>query len=48
MIKVGILGTGVVGGAVVKTLLDNEEIITARAGKKIIPVKGVSKDTKIP
>ena len=46
-VKVGILGVGVVGSAVVKLLQDNEEIITARSGKKIIPVAGVVKDPAI-
>jgi homoserine dehydrogenase len=47
MLRVGILGVGIVGSAVIKTLLDNQEIITSRAGKKIVPVKGVTKDINI-
>jgi homoserine dehydrogenase len=44
MIKIGVLGLGVVGGATVKALKDNESIISARAGKTIRVIKGVSKD----
>jgi homoserine dehydrogenase len=41
MIKIGIIGVGTVGEAVVKNLEKNKEIIKARAGKEIKVVKGV-------
>ncbi len=41
MIKVGIIGVGTVGSSVVKILQKNKDIITARAGKEIMPVLGV-------
>lgn len=44
MIRVGIIGVGTVGSNVIKILQENEEIITARSGKKIVPVMGVVKD----
>jgi len=44
MIKVGILGVGVVGEAVVKNLEKNKDLIKARAGKEIKVVKGVVRD----
>ncbi|MDD2383285.1 MAG: homoserine dehydrogenase [Sulfurospirillaceae bacterium] len=44
MIKVGIIGVGTVGSNVIKILQENEEIITARSGKKIVPVLGIVKD----
>ena len=44
MIKVGIIGVGTVGSHVVKILQENEDIITARSGKKIIPIIGIVKD----
>lgn len=44
MIRVGIIGVGTVGSHVVKILQENEDIITARSGKRIIPVIGVVKD----
>lgn len=44
MIKVGIIGVGTVGSNVVKILQENEDIITARSGKKIVPIMGVVKD----
>ena len=40
MVKVGILGVGTVGESVAKILLENADIIEARAGKKIVPVIG--------
>jgi len=43
MIKVGIIGVGTVGSHVVKILQENEDIITARSGKKIVPILGVVK-----
>jgi homoserine dehydrogenase len=46
MIKVGIIGVGTVGTHVVKILQENEDIITARTGKKIVPILGVVKDLK--
>ena len=39
--KIAILGVGTVGQSVAKILKDNKEIITARAGKEIVPVIGV-------
>ncbi len=40
MVRVGILGVGTVGESVAKILEQNGDIIEARAGKRIIPVKG--------
>ena len=48
MIKVGIIGVGTVGSHVVKILRENEDIITARTGKKIVPVLGVVRDLNKP
>lgn len=45
MIKVGIIGVGTVGSHVVKILQENEDIITARSGKKIVPIMGIVRDT---
>ena len=44
MVKVGILGVGTVGESVAKILLENGDIIEARAGKKIVPVLGAVRD----
>ncbi len=44
MVKVGILGVGTVGESVVRILEENADIIEARAGKKIVPTKGVVRD----
>ncbi len=44
MLKVGIIGLGTVGSSVVKILKENENIITARAGMKIVPAMGVAKN----
>ena len=44
MIKVGIIGVGTVGSSVVRILQKNRDIITARAGKEIVPVFGVVKN----
>ena len=44
MVKVGILGVGTVGESVAKILLENADIIEARAGRKIVPVLGVVRD----
>ena len=41
MVKIGIIGLGTVGEAVVKNLLKNKDIIKARAGKEIKVIKGV-------
>ncbi len=41
MVNIGIVGVGTVGESVVKILQDNEDIITARAGKKLNVIKGV-------
>ncbi len=40
MIKIGIIGVGTVGESVVKILQKNRDIISARAGKEIVVVKG--------
>ena len=44
MVKIGIIGVGTVGEAVIKNLEKNKEIIKARAGKEIKVVKGVVKN----
>ena len=44
MIKVGIIGVGTVGSSVVRILQKNKDIITARAGKEIVPLIGVVKN----
>lgn len=44
MMRVGIIGVGTVGSHVVKILQENEDIITARSGKKIVPIMGIVKD----
>jgi homoserine dehydrogenase len=44
MLKVGIIGVGTVGASVAKILEENSEIISARSGKKIVPVLGVVRD----
>jgi len=44
MLKVGIIGLGTVGSSVVKILKKNEDIISARAGVKIVPAIGVARD----
>jgi len=44
MVKVGILGVGTVGESVAGILLENADIIEARAGKKIVPVIGAVRD----
>ena len=41
MIKIGIVGVGVVGESVVKILEDNKDIIRARSGKEIIVKTGI-------
>lgn len=41
MLKVGIIGVGTVGSSVANILIDNKDIITARAGVEIIPAIGV-------
>jgi homoserine dehydrogenase len=41
MLRVGIIGVGTVGTSVANILLDNKNIITARAGKEIVPTIGV-------
>ena len=46
MLKVGIIGVGTVGASVANILKDNEDIITACAGKKIVPVIGVVNNLK--
>jgi len=44
MVKIGILGVGTVGASVANILEDNEGIIEARAGKKILVKSGVVKN----
>ncbi|KAA6225214.1 MULTISPECIES: homoserine dehydrogenase [unclassified Campylobacter] len=46
MLKVAILGYGVVGSAVAKTLLQNKEIIKARCGEYIEPVIALARTPK--
>jgi len=46
MVKIGIIGLGTVGEAVVKNLEKNKDIIKARAGKEIKVVKGVVRNIK--
>jgi homoserine dehydrogenase len=45
MIKIGILGVGTVGEAVVKNLEKNKNLIKARAGKEIIVKKGLVRNS---
>jgi homoserine dehydrogenase len=44
MLRVGIIGVGTVGASVANILRDNKNIITARAGKEIVPTIGVVSD----
>lgn len=44
MLKVGVIGVGTVGTSVVKILIDNKEMITARAGREVVVTSGVVKD----
>ena len=44
MIKVGIIGVGTVGTSVAQILVDNADIISARAGTEIIVKRGVVKN----
>ena len=54
MVKIGILGVGTVGQSVADILEHNADIIEARAGKRIVPVKGAvrsldkKRDVSIP
>ncbi len=48
MVKIGILGVGTVGSSVAKILLENADIIEARAGRKIVPVLGAVRDLSRP
>jgi homoserine dehydrogenase len=48
MVKVGILGVGTVGASVAKILLENADVIEARAGRKIVPVIGAVRDLSKP
>lgn len=43
-LRIGVLGLGVVGGATVLALQDNEPIISARAGKNIRVIRGVTRE----
>jgi homoserine dehydrogenase len=47
MIKVAILGVGVVGSGVARVLDQNADIIKARCGKAIVPVIGVVKEPEL-
>ena len=40
MVRIGILGVGTVGQSVAKILIENGDIIEARAGKRVVPVIG--------
>lgn len=44
MIKIGIIGVGTVGTSVAQILRDNADVISARAGVKIVVKSGVVKD----
>jgi len=44
MVKVGLIGLGTVGSSVVKILEKNRDIIAARAGKEIVPIKAAVRD----
>ncbi len=44
MVRVGVLGVGTVGRAVVEILNENREIITARSGEEIVVKSGVVRD----
>ncbi len=44
MVKIAILGVGTVGESVARILEENRDIISARAGKEIVPVLGVVRD----
>lgn len=44
MVKVGVIGVGVVGTSVINILNDNKDIITARAGEEIVVKSGVVRD----
>ena len=44
MIKIGIVGIGTVGSAVIKNLQKNRDLIKSRAGKEIKIIKGVVRD----
>lgn len=41
MLKVGIIGVGTVGQSVAQILVDNADVISARAGQEIVATKGV-------
>ncbi|MGX2970816.1 homoserine dehydrogenase [Helicobacter sp. T3_23-1059] len=43
-LKIGLIGVGVVGGAVAKILQQNKKIITARTGVEIVIKKGIVKN----
>ncbi|MBE0491615.1 MAG: homoserine dehydrogenase [Sulfurospirillum sp.] len=44
MLRVGIVGVGTVGASVARILIENSDIISARSGKKIVPVLGIVRD----
>ena len=44
MLRVGIIGVGTVGESVVKILKKNKDIIKARAGVELLPIKGAVRD----
>ena len=41
MLKIGIIGVGTVGQSVAQILVDNADVISARAGQEIVATKGV-------
>jgi len=46
MLKIAIIGVGTVGSSVAQILLDNKDVITARAGCELIPEVGVVSNLK--
>ncbi len=44
MLKIGVIGVGVVGTSVVQILEQNAQMITARAGRKVVVKSGVVRD----
>ncbi len=48
MVKIGIVGVGTVGSAVIENLQKNKDLIKSRAGKEIKVIKGVVRDINKP
>jgi len=48
MVKIGIIGVGTVGSAVIENLEKNKDVIKARTGKEIKVIKGVVRDLNKP